>query len=254
MSGWIIAGAIVAAILILLMTSVTVRFEYSDGLRLKINWLFLNLVQIPAKTKKMKRRDKKAEKDVKSAAVDEEKLSGETTDVRTGGAEEKKDSPEPKSAPDPEKSPGKKAKKQKGSPKDSADKLTLKDIRALVKLVWDSLSKPLKRLLKATRIYDFRLYIVVGGEDAAKAAIRFGEVNIAAGSALAFLDGNFTLKKPDYYITCDFLSEETRAECSFTAKLTVIAALAFLFWLAGRAVKNYLAREDAAAAVGKLRK
>ncbi len=248
MSGWIIAGAIVAAILILLMTSVTVRFEYSDGLRLKINWLFLNLVQIPAKTRKMKRRDKKAEKDVKSAAVDEEKLSGETTDVRTGGAEEKKSSPEP------EKSPGKKAKKSKGSPKDSADKLTLKDIRALVKLVWDSLSKPLKRLLKATRIYDFRLYIVVGGEDAAKAAIRFGEVNIAAGSAVAFLDGNFTLKKPDYYITCDFLSEETRAECSFTAKLTVIAALAFLFWLAGRAVKNYLARGDAAAAVGKLRK
>lgn len=248
MSGWIIAGAIVAAILILLMTSVTVRFEYSDGLRLKINWLFLNLMQIPAKTRKMKRRDKKAEKDVKSAAVDDEKLSGETTDVRTGGAEEKKSSPEP------EKSPGKKAKKPKGSTKNSADKMTLKDIRALVKLVWDSLSKPLKRLLKATRIYDFRLYIVVGGEDAAKAAIRFGEVNIAAGSVVAFLDGNFTLKKPDYYITCDFLSEETCAECSFTAKLTVIAALAFLFWLAGRAVKNYLARGDAAAAVGKLRK
>ena len=242
MSGWIIAGAIVAVILILLMTSVTVRFEYSGELRLKINWLFLNLVQIPAKTRKMKRRDKKAERDVKSAAVDEEKLSGEAPD---GGIE---------TTAEPKKSPEKKAKKPKGSPKDSADKLTLKDIRALVKLVWDSLSKPLKRVLKATRIYDFRLYIVVGGEDAAKAAIRFGEVNIAAGSALAFLDGNFTLKKPDYYITCDFLSEETRSECSFTAKLTVIAALAFLFWLAGRAVKNYLAREDAAAAVGKLRK
>ncbi len=247
MSGWIIAGAIVAVILILLMTSVTVRFEYSGELRLKINWLFVDLVQIPAKTKKMKRRDRKAEKDVKSAAADEEKLSGETPDGGTGGAGQK-------SAPKPQSSPEKKPKKQKGSTKNSADKLTLKDIRALVKLVWDSLSKPLKRVLKATRIYDFRLYIVVGGEDAAKAAIRFGEVNIAAGSALAFLDGNFTLKKPDYYITCDFLSEETRAECSFTAKLTVIAALAFLLWLAGRAVKNYRARGDAAAAVGKLRK
>ena len=247
MSGWIIAGAIVAVILILLMTSVTVRFEYSGELRLKINWLFVDLVQIPAKTKKMKRRDRKAEKDVKSAAADEEKLSGETPDGGTGGAGQK-------SAPKPQSSPEKKPKKQKGSTKNSADKLTLKDIRARVKLVWDSLSKPLKRVLKATRIYDFRLYIVVGGEDAAKAAIRFGEVNIAAGSALAFLDGNFTLKKPDYYITCDFLSEETRAECSFTAKLTVIAALAFLLWLAGRAVKNYRARGDAAAAVGKLRK
>lgn len=253
MSGWIIAGIIVAAILILLMTSVTVRFEYSDGLRLKINWLFVKLVQIPAKTKKMKRRDREAKKDVKSAAEDEEKLSGEST----GGNPEdsgQRSAPKPESSPEPRKSTEKKAGKPKSAPKNSADKLTLKDIRALVKLVWDSLSKPLKRLLKATRIYDFRLNIVVGGEDAAKTAIKFGEVNIAAGSALAFLDGNFTLKKPDYYITCDFLSEETRSECSFTAKLTVIAALAFLFWLAGRAVKNYLAREDAAAAVDKLRK
>lgn len=253
MSGWIIAGIIVAAILILLMTSVTVRFEYSDGLRLKINWLFVKLVQIPAKTKKMKRRDREAKKDVKSAAEDEEKLSGESTD---GNPEDsvQRSAPEPESSPEPRKSPEKKAGKPKSAPKNSADKLTLKEIRALVKLVWDSLSKPLKRLLKATRIYDFRLNIVVGGEDAAKTAIKFGEVNIAAGSALAFLDGNFTLKKPDYYITCDFLSEETRSECSFTAKLTVIAALAFLFWLAGRAVKNYIAREDAAAAVDKLRK
>ena len=68
--GWIIAGAVVAVILILLMTSVKVRFDYSDPgeLRLKISWLFVTLVRIPAKTKKQKSRDKKAEKDVKSSA------------------------------------------------------------------------------------------------------------------------------------------------------------------------------------------
>lgn len=51
--GWIIAGAVVAVILILLMTSVKVRFDYSDPgeLRLKISWLFVTLVRIPAKTK-----------------------------------------------------------------------------------------------------------------------------------------------------------------------------------------------------------
>lgn len=68
--GWIIAGAVVAVILILLMTSVKVRFDYSapGELRLIISWLFVTLVRIPAKTKKQKRRDKKAEKDVKSSA------------------------------------------------------------------------------------------------------------------------------------------------------------------------------------------
>ena len=52
--GWIIAGAVVAVILILLMTSVKVRFDYSDPgeLRLKISWLFVTLVRIPTKTKK----------------------------------------------------------------------------------------------------------------------------------------------------------------------------------------------------------
>ena len=55
--GWIIAGAVVVVIMILLMTSVKVRFEYSDGLRLRINCLFITLVQIPAGTRKRKRRN-----------------------------------------------------------------------------------------------------------------------------------------------------------------------------------------------------
>ena len=44
--GWIIAGAVVTVILILLMTSVKVRFDYSDPgeLRLIISWLFVTLV------------------------------------------------------------------------------------------------------------------------------------------------------------------------------------------------------------------
>ena len=120
--------------------------------------------------------------------------------------------------------------------------------------MWDSLGKPLKRLLKATRINGFRLAIEVGGDDAAEAAIRFGRTNMAAGTALAFLDGCFTLREPTFDITCKFNGEDTRTECGFTARLTLIAALAFLFWVAGRLVRNYMSRKDAAAAVEKLRK
>lgn len=239
--GWIIAGAVVAVILILLMTSVKVRFDYSDPgeLRLKISWLFVTLVRIPAKTKKQKRRDKKAEKDVKSAAK--------------GAAAQNKpqESRNTQKAQKPEQ--GKSGKPPK-SAKPKSQKLTLSDIFALVKLVWDSLGKPLKRLLKATRVTGFRLDISVGGDDAADAAIRFGKTNMAAGAALAFLDGCFTLKDPKFNVTCNFQSEETRTECGFTARLTVIAALAFLFWVVGRLIRNYMSRKDAAAAVDKLRK
>lgn len=252
MTGWIIAGAIIVFLLVLLMTSVKVRFEYTDELRLKINWLFITLVRIPARTKKMKRRDKEAKKDAEKAAKEtsaaEESSAGDTSDKEESGSSDGTAGEKSGAAPAAEKKPEKKRGKKSGS------KLTLKDIFELVKLVWDSLGKPLKRLLKATRISGFRLRIKVGGDDAAQAAIRFGAVNMAAGNALAFLDGCFTLKKPDFRIDCDFMSEETTYECYFTARLTPIAALAFLFWLLGRFVKNYLSRKDAAAALNKLRK
>ncbi len=246
--GWIIAGAVVVVIMILLMTSVKVRFEYSDGLRLRINWLFITLVQIPAGTRKQKRRNKKAEKAAESVAEteasDTEKLSEEAAEK---SAESSAKSTESAGA----------AKKKESAPEKPAKKKSrvgLSDIWEIVKLVWDSLSKPLKRLLKATRIYSFRLRVVCGGDDAAKAALKYGRISAVAGVVRAFLEGNFTVVKPDFDISVDFMSEETTAECSFTAKLTPIAAVAFLFWVVGRAVRNYMQRDKAKIAIDKLRK
>ena len=224
--GWIIAGAVVVVIMILLMTSVKVRFEYSDGLRLRINWLFITLVQIPAGTRKRKRRNQKTEKAAESVA--------ETEASDAGAAKKKQSAPE--------------------KPVKKKNRVGLSDIWEIVKLVWDSLSKPLKRLLKATRIYSFRLRVVCGGDDAAKAALNYGRISAAAGVARAFLEGNFTVMNPDFDISVDFMSEETTAECSFTAKLTPIAAVAFLFWVVGRAVRNYMQRDKAKIAIDKLRK
>ncbi len=249
--GWIIAGAVVVVIMILLMTSVKVRFEYSDGLRLRINWLFITLVQIPAGTRKQKRRNKKTEKAAESVAEteasDTEKLSEEAAEKSADGSDKSAKSTESAGA----------AKKKGTAPEKPAKKKSrvgLSDIWEIVKLVWDSLSKPLKRLLKATRIYSFRLRVVCGGDDAAKAALNYGRISAAAGVARAFLEGNFTVVKPDFDISVDFMSEETTAECSFTAKLTPIAAVAFLFWVVGRAVRNYMQRDKAKIAIDKLRK
>lgn len=175
--GWIIAGAVVVVIMILLMTSVKVRFEYSDGLRLRINWLFITLVQIPAGTRKQKRRNKKAEKAAESVAEteasDTEKLSEEAAEK---SAESSAKSTESAVA----------AKKKESAPEKPAKKKSrvgLSDIWEIVKLVWDSLSKPLKRLLKATRIYSFRLRVVCGGDDAAKAALNYGRISCCGRSS-----------------------------------------------------------------------
>ncbi len=246
--GWIIAGAVVVVIMILLMTSVKVRFEYSDGLRLRINWLFITLVQIPAGTRKQKRRNQKTEKAAESVAETE---ASDTEKLSEEAAEKSSDS----SAKSTE-SAGAAKKKQSApeKPVKKKNRVGLSDIWEIVKLVWDSLSKPLKRLLKATRIYSFRLRVVCGGDDAAKAALNYGRISAAAGVARAFLEGNFTVMNPDFDISVDFMSEETTAECSFTAKLTPIAAVAFLFWVVGRAVRNYMQRDKAKIAIDKLRK
>lgn len=246
--GWIIAGAVIAFIMILLMTSVKVRFEYSDDLRLKINWFFITFVRIPAKTKKQERRNKKTEQDAESAAKD----TAQAEEVAKNPGEEKPQNSG--STPHKRESSSAAEKKKKPQSAPQSQKLTLSDIWELVKLVWDSLNTPLKRLLKATRVSGFELNIVCGGDDAAKAALNYGRMSAVAGAAEAFLEGCFTMKKPRFSVTVDFMSEETVTECVFTARLTLIAALAFLFWVVGRLVRNYLSRKDAARAVDKLRK
>ena len=139
MTGWIIAGAIIVVLLVLLMTSVKVRFEYSGELRLKINWLFVTLVRIPAKTKKMKRRDKKAAKDAEKTADAAAKTEESASEGKTDSGSSAGDKSAEKSPEKGTKKPAKSAKSAK-----SGGKLTLKDIFELVKLVWDSLSTPLR--------------------------------------------------------------------------------------------------------------
>lgn len=238
MTGWIIAGSIIAVIILLLSVPVVVRFEYYDTIKLKISWLFFTFVKIPKTSGKKKSGQKNKEK-----AAAKEKDGNSDSESKKEKFKDKKDK---KSDEKDEKS------EEKPKEKDKKPSLTLEEIFGLVKVVWNSLSNPVKRLLKSGRIIGFYLNIVCGGSDAAKAAINFGRINMLAGNALAFLDGCFKLKKPDFNITCDFLSEKTRTECELTFKLTPMAAAAFLFRVLGRGIKGYMTSDEVKSAVSKL--
>lgn len=244
--GWIIFGAVVLAIVLLLISPAALRFEYGDDIRLRISWLFVTILKYPAVKKKTRRRNKKTENAVKKADAAAEKIADSTPEEKDGGAgkanaSEKTDKPA---------SGGDNTGKKKG-----AAKTSLGDIFEMVKLVLDSLKKPLKKILKRTRIHHLRLYIVCGGEDAAKAAINFGRTNILVGNALGWIDSFFTLKPADEInITVDFQSEETKAEASCTVKMPLYAALAFLFTVFGRAVRYYRNHPEAQRALRKLTK
>lgn len=217
--GWIIAGSVFVFILLLTLGRVKIIFDYKDDVIFKVKYMFLPLVTIPAtKPKKQKSPKKKKSKKKTEGEAAEEKTKDEKTE---------------------EKKPKK--------------KMSLEDIFEVLKLALDSLGKPLKRILKRTIFAHLALRISVGGEDAAKTAIKFGLMNMAVGNALGWLDTFFTLKKPDdINITADFQSEETKIDCYCEISLVAAAALAFVFTFIGRAIKYYFTHNRTRAAIRNL--
>lgn len=238
--GWIIALSVILALFLLLCCSAAVRLEYSGDIRVKISYLCFTIVNFPVVKKKSRRGDKRAKKEPKAADSAAEELSAEKPASSEGGSAGK--------------SAGAKAEKKATSGKKDK-KASLTDYLEIAKLALDSLGKPLKKLLRRTRIYGLRIRIVCGGEDAAKAALNFGKTNILVGNALGWIDSFFTLKAAEEIrIDADFQSEETVAEASCLIKTSLFTALAFLFTLLFRAVRYYKTHPEAERAVGMLRK
>ncbi len=165
----------------------------------------------------------------------------------------------PSTKPKKEKKPKKPKKPKEEKAEDEEEKpkkkisLNLDDILALAKLALNSIGKPLRKILKRVEISHLSLDIVCGGEDAAKAAITYGAVNMAIGNLLGWFDTIFTLKPVDKLsVNVDFESEETTADAYVEVKLTVAAAFAFAFTLIGRVIKNFITGKGARTAVKKL--
>lgn len=214
--GWIITGAVLLLIFIIIIQRVTVLFELHGGIFLDVSVAGVPIFGIPSNKKKKPKKSKRSGKKKK----------------RKKKADDEEDS-------------DKKKKKKKLPPLD--------DLLEIARLGLNALGKPLKRILKRTEFSHLVVDVTCGGEDAAKAAINYGAANFALGSALTLVDGFFTLKEPDeLHIGVDFYEEKTDAKIYFEVRLSVAAALAFAFSLLGRAIKYYLTKPEARKAVKKL--
>lgn len=241
MTGLIIAAAILLFLLLILAGRVTVIFDYGEELYLKISYLMFTVIKIPAKRKKSAKKDKKAAKSVKKAARSAEKAEEKSENPTSEKSEEKADLSEEKSE------------KSEKSDKKGKKKPALSDIFALVKLVTDSIGKPLKRVLKRTVISHMSLNIICGGDDAAKAALNFGRMNILVGNALGWIDSFFTLKKPDRInVGVDFQREDIQYYVYCEVRLSLAALLGLLFSIIGRAVKHCGSHKEAKIALKKV--
>jgi len=176
---WFILGGIALLIGIFLLLPIVFVVDYRKEAEIKIRLLFFNLL----KEKKPKKTKTKTYKQ-KPAKIQPAQTSA---------------TPQTSS-----KAPQKPPKKQKAIKKNIPDI----DI-ALIKVIYNSLAHPLKRLIRKIRITELRLNSIVGGGDAAKAALNFGLQNAAVYSAIAWLKSISYVKTERINIEADFMREES---------------------------------------------
>lgn len=232
--GWIIAGSILAVILILLLCTVTIIVDYNETLYLKVSYLCFTLFRIPAKKLSAKKQAKKDAKAAEKAAEAEVKKAEKAAEKKAAKEARKNETPQEK----------KRRKKLQ---------LTFEEILDLIRMALNGVGKPLKKLFKRIVFSHWSFDATVGGDDAAKAAINYGTANILLSVVLNLIDVFFTLKAPDdLHIGVDFYKEKTEFNAYCEVRLPLIAGLAFAFSLFGRVIAYYLKHKEVRRPIKKL--
>lgn len=216
MTGWIIFGAIVLFIMIILWQSITVTFDYENKLNLRVKFLFFTIYTTDPKKQK-KKKEKKSRKEKNPPEKQEET----PPKADNSASEESSDNKTENKQPSP--------KKKK--------KLDL-DLEMIMDYV-ESASPPVKRLFKKIRWYDVYVDWVVATDDAAKTALTYGSICSVLYPFFKWLTTYFTAHVKEVNIEADFSKEESDIFAYFLLKLRLSTALACIIWLAVRLLKTY---------------
>lgn len=237
MTGWIIFGAIVLLILIILWQSVTVTFDYENELHLKIKFLWFTLFTTDPKPKK----NKKPKKEKKQKA--KKKKQGKTAAAEQKPAESipDKNAEEAEKSSEPPAKPKENTRKQKTA-KRNKPKLDI-DLDMIMDFV-RSASPPVKRLFKKIRWYDVYIDWVTASDDAAKTALDYGRICGVLYPFFEWLTTYFTAHVKEINVEADFSKEKSDIFAYFVLKLRLSTALACTIWLAVRVLKAYLKYSD----------
>lgn len=147
--------------------------------------------------------------------------------VYPGKADEK-----PEETP-PEKLPEKKTASETGSPKGGK----LGPFKELVDLVLRAQADLRNKLC----VRELIIYLTVGGkgDDPATAGILTGSAWAALGGLIPLLESSFRIKKHDFQVGVDFLSEETLLYAKATAAISLGAGIRFAAYYGWQGLKWY---------------
>ena len=230
MTGWIIFGSILLVLILVLIQSVTVTAVLDKEFMLTVKILCFTLVKVPADPKKKKKKKKK-----KPDKQKRDNNAEKNTSDDTGGTAGKPDDGGSEKTADPQSAdkPGKAAKSEKFKLGDGISFEMIKDYI-------DSAAPPRKRLLKKIRFRDIYIDYVVGSDDAAKTALKYGGICAAVYALLEWMKTYFSVKIGEVNIEADFGAEKDDIFVFGRVKLRISTALACIIWFGVRMLKTYL--------------
>ena len=229
MLGWIIFGGIILLIVLLLWQSVKATLCYENGkVDLKVKFLFFTLFPL-----KQKKSQKNRQKNPKTSSKAVQTQTDNNTAARCGSTEEAHVT---ENAPKSENKSGNK--KTASNPIKQGKSLDF-DLEMIMDFV-RSASPPVKRLFKKIRVRNLYIDYVVGTDDAAKTAIKYGTICATLYPLIEWLTTYFSVQAQEVNIEADFSREKDDAFAYCEVKLRVGTALGCALWLGVRVLKTYM--------------
>ena len=258
MTGWIIFGSILLVLILIFAQSVKVTAIYDKNPELRVKFMFFTIVKVPPDPEKQKKKaaklakkeEKKRRKEEKKAAkearkhpsynsallrmAEEENAADKQTESQeSSGSGAKAESAKGADAGETAKEKPAKAKKKKKPKRDYP----------LIDMILDyirSASPPIKRLFKKIRIRDVYIDYVVGSDDAAKTALKYGGLCAAIWSLIGTLRTYMDTDVREVNIEADFSAEKDDIFAYLTVKLRLSTAIGCALWLGIRVLKTFL--------------
>lgn len=240
MTGWIIFGSVVLLLVLIFTRPVKVTAIYDANPEITVKILCFTLFRIPAppkirkKPKKLKKKNREQEKQAVTAQTEETKASEQE---QKGEVEQT--APKAEESGEAEKS-GKAGAAQKAKKPQKA-KLSMSgfDLEMIVDYV-KSASPPIKRLFKKIKFRNLYIDWVVGSDDAAKTAIKYGAACAAIYPLMEWLTTYFDVVPKEVNIEADFSAEKDDIFAYCNISLRISTALGCGLWLLFRMAKTYL--------------
>ncbi|MBQ9484333.1 MAG: DUF2953 domain-containing protein [Ruminiclostridium sp.] len=258
MTGWIIFGSILLVLIFLFTRPVKVTAIYDAHPELRVKFLFFTIVKVPADPEKQKKKaaklakkeEKKRIKEAKKAWKEERKhphgnsallsmAEEENADARTEQEESSGSGAKAENVKDAKTVGPEKKEKPAKTPKKKKPKRNY----SLIDMILDyvrSASPPIKRLFRKIRIRDVYIDYVVGSDDAAKTALKYGGLCAAIYSIIGNLQTFMDTKVKEINIEADFSAEKDDIFAYAVVKLRVSTAIGCGLWLGVRLLKTYL--------------